>query len=87
MSLLIGSDFAQAGLSPGTGEHAVVLFMQCRRRRSVAGKGLVNKVMHLGCSLGSFVLCVGTGAQLYKHDSLAWEPLPRRLPWFPRVGR
>lgn len=54
--------------------------MRGARRWSAAGKGLVNKAIHLGCSLGSFVLRVGSGAQVCKHGNLAGKALPRKLP-------
>lgn len=58
--LLLRSSVARAWLSCAVGKHAVVFYTQCKQRRNVARKGLVNKVIHLGCSLGSFVLRVGT---------------------------
>lgn len=86
-SLLICSGLARTWLSSGVEKHAVAFCMQCKHRRNVARKGLVNKAIHLGCSLGSFVLHVGSRAQVFKHDNLAWKPLPRRLPCLPKMGR
>lgn len=58
--LLICGGFARARLSSRLEQRRVAFRARRRRRRSVAGKGLVNKVIRLGGSLGSFVLRVGS---------------------------
>lgn len=67
-----------AGLSLGKHTNVLVVFcMECKHLGNMARKRLVNKVIHLDCSLGSFVLHVGSWAQVDKRDNLAGEPLPR----------
>lgn len=80
--LLICNGFAETWLGACIGKYTdvlVVFCMKCKHLRKIARKRLVNKVIHLDCSLGSFVLHVGSWAQVYKHDNLAEKPLPRSL--------
>lgn len=80
--LLICNGFAETWLGSCIGKYTDVLLvfcMKCKHLRKIARKRLVNKVIHLDCSLGSFVLHVGSWAQVYKHDNLAEKPLPKSL--------